>query len=141
MQDIAVAAVRQSAALQNIERIAPWLYRLAVRQSLLHRRRLGRLRRLHQRYADRSEQPDLNAADPLIWLMTDEVRDCVRQAMHRLNPRDAELLMLKYSENWNYGQIAQHVGISHSAVESRLHRARQRLRLELTTLNSIEVTS
>jgi RNA polymerase sigma factor (sigma-70 family) len=52
-----------------------------------------------------------------------------------LSPRDAQILLLKYGENWNYHQIAAHLGVSHAAIETRLHRARQRLREELTQLN------
>ena len=46
----------------------------------------------------------------------------------------AELLLLKYTENWNYHQLAERLGVSHSAVEARLHRARARLRGELAAL-------
>ena len=42
----------------------------------------------------------------------------------QLPRRDAEILLLKYTENWSYHQIAAHLGIGHSAVEARLHRAR-----------------
>ena len=55
----------------------------------------------------------------------------VREAMLRLPKRDAEILLLKYEEDWSYQALADHLGISHSAVEARLHRARQRLRDEL----------
>ena len=43
--------------------------------------------------------------------------------------------MLKYNEDWSYHALAEHLGISHSAVEARLHRARQRLRTELAALH------
>ena len=46
--------------------------------------------------------------------------------------------MLKYTENWSYRQLVEHLGISNSAVESRLHRARQRLRDELTAAEVVE---
>ena len=61
----------------------------------------------------------------------------VRAAMSRLPKRDAEILMLKYNEDWSYQAIAEHLGISHSAVEARLHRARQRLRTELAALDVV----
>ncbi len=35
MQEVALAAVRQAAPLADAEKVAPWLYRLAVRQALL----------------------------------------------------------------------------------------------------------
>ena len=62
-----------------------------------------------------------------------------RQALAQLQPRDAEILLLKYTENWNYHQIATHLGSGHAAVEARLHRARARLRMELAALDVIEV--
>ena len=55
--------------------------------------------------------------------------------MSRLPKRDAEILMLKYTEDWSYRALAEHLGISESAVETRLHRARQRLRTELAALD------
>ena len=61
--------------------------------------------------------------------------DVLRLAMSRLPRRDAEILLLKYSENWSYNAISEHLGVSQSAVEPRLHRARQRLRTELAALH------
>lgn len=40
---------------------------------------------------------------------------------------------------YSYDEIARHLGVSHGAVESRLHRARQRLREELAVLEVAEV--
>ena len=42
MQEVALAAVRQSAPLKDPTKVAPWLYRLAIRQTLLYRRKAGR---------------------------------------------------------------------------------------------------
>jgi len=138
-QEVALAAVRQQAPLSDATKVAPWLYRLAVTQSLLYRRRMGRGRKLVDRYAARSPRSSADpAGDPLDWLLADEQRQLIRRAVTRLPKRDAELLLLKYSEDWSYHQIAAHLGISHSAVETRLHRARHRLRQELTALEVIE---
>ena len=57
-----------------------------------------------------------------------EARDLVE------NFGPAKVALLKYAENWNYHQIAEHLGISHSAVETRLFRSRQRLREELSRM-------
>jgi len=40
-QEVALAVFKQKGDLPE-ERVAPWLYRIAVRQALLYRRRLGR---------------------------------------------------------------------------------------------------
>jgi RNA polymerase sigma factor (sigma-70 family) len=138
LQEVALAAVKQQAPLADMEKVAPWLYRLAVLQALLYRRRCGRRRRLVDRYAERMPRGDGGyrppPLDPLNWLIAEERRALVRRALAQLAGRDAEILLLKYTEGWNYTQVATHLGISHAAVEARLHRARGRLRQELATL-------
>jgi RNA polymerase sigma factor (sigma-70 family) len=139
MQEVALAAVRQKAPLADRAKVAPWLYRLAVRQTLLYRRKQGRRRKMVNRYAVRFQpgEADTRQADPLGWLLAEERRSHVRAAMARLPERDAEILMLKYNEDWSYQALAQHLGISHSAVEARLHRARGRLRAELAAMDVV----
>jgi RNA polymerase sigma-70 factor (ECF subfamily) len=141
MQELALAVLRQSAPLADRSKLAPWLYRLAATQALLYRRQHGRRRKLRDRYADRFRPTDETSseADPLAWLLADERRRLIRVALGRLASRDAEILLLKYTEDWSYRELAEHLGISHSAVETRLHRARARLRCELTALEVIEV--
>jgi RNA polymerase sigma factor (sigma-70 family) len=133
MQEVALAAVRQHAPLDDPAKVAPWLYRLAVRQTLLYRRKQGRKRKLIDRYAQRYQpsEADHRQLDPLSWLLAEERRAEVREAVSQLSKRDAEILMLKYTEDWTYKALAEHLGISESAVETRLHRARQRLRDKL----------
>jgi RNA polymerase sigma-70 factor (ECF subfamily) len=141
MQEVALAAVKQAAPLADPAKIAPWLYQLAVRQSLLYRRQCGRRRRLVGRYAEQAQVDDRPARltiDPLGWLLAEERQALVRRALAQLPRRDAEILLLKYTENWSYHQIAAHLGIGHSAVEARLHRARARMRTELAALEMVE---
>jgi RNA polymerase sigma factor (sigma-70 family) len=141
MQEVALAAVKQAAPLADAGKVAPWLYRLAVLQSLLYRRKCGRRRRLRDRYTDEVQHTDRGrppTLDPLDWLIAEERRGLVRRALAELAARDAEILLLKYTEHWNYHEIARHLEITHTAVEARLHRARARLRQELTALNVVE---
>jgi len=140
MQEVALAAVRQQAPIADPSKVAPWLYQLAVRQSLLYRRKQGRRRKLTDRYARRRRptEHDTRAPDPLGWLLSEELRHRVREAVRRLSRRDAEILLLKYTEDWSYKRLAEHLGTSQSAVEARLHRARQRLRSELAALEVVE---
>ena len=141
LQEVALAAVRQAAPIQDLGKVAPWLYRLAIRQSLLYRRKCGRRRRLNQRYADRVQpvEDDHRTPAPLDWMLAAERCRMVREALGQLAQRDSEILLLKYTEGWSYHQIADHLGVSHSAVEARLHRARNRLRAELTAIELTEV--
>jgi RNA polymerase sigma-70 factor (ECF subfamily) len=140
MQEVSLAAVRQKAPINDLKKIDAWLYRIAVTQSLLHRRKLGRQRKLVDRFAQRNRptEQDNRQMDPLSWLISEERRQKVRMAMKRLVRRDAEILLLKYTEDWSYLELAERLGITESAVEARLHRARQRLRGELAALDVVE---
>lgn len=139
LQEVALAAVAQSAPIKDPSKVAPWLYRLAVTQSLLYRRKRGRQRKLVDRYVQAVPPDEPRQDDPLDWLLADERRKLIRTALEQLPRRDKEILLLKYTENWSYREIASHLGVSTSAVEARLHRARARMRDELARLNVIEV--
>lgn len=137
MQEVALAAVRQAAPLADVTKLAPWLYQLAVRQSLLYRRKCGRRRKLLGRmFEQATDQDGSRGPQPLQWLLASERCDLVRRALELLAARDAQILLLKYTEDWNYHQIAAHLGCSHAAVEARLHRARQRMRDTLERLSA-----
>jgi RNA polymerase sigma factor (sigma-70 family) len=140
MQEVSMAAIRQKAPLNDVNKVSAWLYRLAVTQSLLHRRKLGRQRKLVDRFAQRNQPTELDyrEADPLDWLLAKERKQKIRAALKKLTSRDAEILLLKYTENWSYRELAQRLDITESAVEARLHRARQRLRTELAVLDVVE---
>jgi RNA polymerase sigma-70 factor, ECF subfamily len=137
LQDVSMTAIQKGHQLRDPTRIAGWLYRLVVVGALQYRRRQGRRRKLLDRYADRQPSADGPARepDPLGWLLADERKAMVRQALKQLPPRDAEIMLLKYTEDWSYQQLAEHLGLSISAVEARLHRARGKMRKALYRLD------
>lgn len=135
LQEVETTAVSKSDRLRDSSKVAPWLYRIAVTCALQYRRRLGRRRRMLERYATRyAESTTQKPTDPLDWLLADEQQRLVREAIAMLPPRDAELLLLKYTEDWSYRQLADHLGVSTAAIESRLHRARDKMRHALSRL-------
>jgi RNA polymerase sigma-70 factor (ECF subfamily) len=135
MQEVALAAVAQRSPLQNPERATVWLYRLALRHVLLYRRKTGRQRSLVDRYAARTAPRGVDrSVSPLAWLLRDERQILVQKAIARLAPKDAELLTLKYAEGFGAREIADRLGVAVATVETRLHRARTRLRAELSGL-------
>lgn len=139
MQDVALAVVSQSQrpSWSQPAHLVGWLYRLTVRQVLIHRRKAGRRRGLIDRYADRGGALDAERNDdpsPLAWLLLDERRRIVRDALDRIPPRDADLLLFKYADGWTARELADRLNLETSTVEARLHRARRKLRTELASL-------
>ena len=135
MQDVALAAVAQRSPLQNPAGAAAWLYRVAVRHVLLYRRKTGRQRSLVDRYRARKGGSAIDAsASPLHWLLRDERQRLVQDALRRLPPRDADLLILKHADGYGARELAERFGVTVATIETRLHRARHRLRAELAQL-------
>lgn len=140
-QEVALAAAgAEEKNSVDPERVGPWLYRVAVLQAMLYRRKAGRRRKLVDKFVGTGAAPrdDDRSTDPLQWLLSDERRKLVRLALSRLPSQDAEILLLKYTEDWSYRDIAERLGLSESAVEARLHRARLRMRKILCDMNVVE---
>ena len=66
---------------------------------------------------------------------SDKLRD------YDLIKRSVRFLTQSWREQPSLDDLAGHLGLSHSAVESRLHRARRRLRAELASMNVVEAVS
>ena len=79
-----------------------------------------------------SPDRESDAETPLDWIMAEEKRGEVRDALQKLKPQDQEILVLKYSENWSYADLAKHLGVKTKTVEYRLMKARKQLRTLLT---------
>jgi RNA polymerase sigma-70 factor (ECF subfamily) len=131
LQEVFLAASRTD--LQPApEKIAPWLYRVAIKQCLQARRKLGRWRRFQERFTRYRESVlDRSDPSPLDWILEEEQRTKVREALDRLSEIDREVLLLKHTEGWSYRQMAESLGVSVDAVEYRLLQAKKRLRQEL----------
>lgn len=136
-QEVSLATIRQKAPLLDATKISPWLYRLAVMQSLLYRRSMGRKRKLIDRYMQKVplEEYDQGQKDPLSWLLSEERRAGVRKAMSELPRNQQELLLLKYVHEWSYKEMADKIGTTVSAIQAKLHRARALLREKLLKMD------
>jgi RNA polymerase sigma-70 factor (ECF subfamily) len=76
--------------------------------------------------------PSQDHLQPDSWLLRVETQASIQQGLARLNPQDRQLLLLKYTEDWGYEQLAQHLGVSVKTIEYRLLKARRALRSELS---------
>lgn len=133
MQDVALAVLPHPNPPKSPEQVAPWLYRLTLRKVINVRRSLGRRRRMHQRVFEQDPPRGgaVDGADASSWLLKQELGESIDRAMSQLAAEDREILTLKYTEDWSYRQLSQHLGITEKTVEYRLLRARKNLALHL----------
>lgn len=69
-----------------------------------------------------------SGTSPSRRLVRDEQRDRVRDVLERLDPRDREVLVLRYLEGLTMEDIAAVLGVRPGAVKMRHLRALERLR-------------
>jgi RNA polymerase sigma factor (sigma-70 family) len=93
-----------------------WLFGIARHAALDELRRLKRARR------------DVEIAAPDDHSDGVVLRETVRAALETLDPRERDLLALKYKADLSNGEIAKVLGASESNVGTRLHRAMEKLR-------------
>jgi RNA polymerase sigma-70 factor, ECF subfamily len=117
-----------------------WLRQLAVESIKdTHRRHIGSQRRSIDRETQGVDLPDESAVylgerlmardtSPSNRMMRQERRDQVKTALTEMSPRDREILVMRYLEHLDGGEIAETLGITEGAVKVRLLRALQRMR-------------
>jgi len=119
-------------AFRGESRLSTWLYRITWREAVRH---LERRRRLRDREAPLEAAATIAADgrgdDPERVLERREDAAAVRAAMARLDPRDREMLALRYLEDLKLSEIASRLDAPLGTVKVRLHRALGRLRREL----------
>lgn len=150
-QEIALAVFRQSKSEhhpdgsvkpatvpKNPEKVAPWLYRLAVRQAVNFHRRANRK---SQAKPVAELDPYSTSPQPLDWMLQREQQNNLQLALKELRPQEREILALKYTENWSYDQIGRRLGVPVRTVEYRLLNARKSLRKILTRISQSNLDS
>ena len=94
-----------------------WLFGIARNAALDELRRLKR-----------TGVPEVESAAPADHSEDVVLRETVRAALETLEPRERDLLALKYKAGLSNGEIARVLAVSESNVGTRLHRAMEKLR-------------
>ena len=109
-----------------------WIYRIAANTAMDWRKKENR-----RRHAPLPESPEgedrveAHSPGPDTRAIQKELGELIDQAIAELPPRYHEILLLREMRGLSYEQIAQELQISKGTVESRLFRARERLREKL----------
>lgn len=116
-------------------RFSTFVYRVASNAALNRRRTLGRNRARIQKLAVRQAAGDdlpEGPRNPEDAAMGAELSVVVRQALEALKPSLRLPVLLYDIEGLAYREIAEVLGVAEGTVKSRIHRARQALRAQLT---------
>lgn len=130
-QEAFVRAWRSLPTFRSESLFRTWLYGIAVNVIRTHRGRGSRLRRLFSSAPADREQ----TVDPLERLSIDDgiesrlaMRQVIDRALATLPGNMRAALVLRDVQGLDYKEIAESLGVALGTVESRIFRARQRLR-------------
>jgi RNA polymerase sigma-70 factor (ECF subfamily) len=136
LQDAYLSAFKSMGAFEGTSRLTTWLHRITVNACLMKLR--SRRRRPERPIGDMLPEflPDGHQAKPTRgWrpiseeaLVADELRGLIRAKIEELPDAYRVVLLLRDIEELSTEEAATLLGLTVSAVKTRLHRARQALR-------------
>jgi RNA polymerase sigma factor (sigma-70 family) len=113
----------------RISNLQGYLHRSAVNAALDLIRSRGRGERVPVETAD--ELQFNSSASPERAFSSSEIKKWLRRGLATLNPRAAEMFVLRYLEGLDNPEIAREMNTSQAVVAVTLHRARARLKKSL----------
>lgn len=132
LQNTLLAVARTVKDFRGASSMTTWLYTIARSFCIKQRRKQMNAEPLDgpgaaTAIADPAPNPEETAGQRQIARVLDE-------AIHRLEPKYREVLVLRDVEGLTAPEVAEVLGVSVAAVKSRLHRARKSVRAEVAPL-------
>jgi len=144
VQDTFLQFVRTVDRIDESYRVSSWIQRIAVNLCHDELRRRGRRKRLFEPASDVTELAMMAVADvdrtrqPESAQELQRTRELVWDVASTLPPRQRTVLALRELHGLPYHVIADRLGTSTSAVETLLHRARERFKAEFLRLEGAQ---
>lgn len=131
-QEAFLAAWRALPEFRGDCRFSTWLYRLVSNAAIDCLRR-------EKKHRDTGDVDDLELPDggpsPQEQAERSDTRNAVRRALDRLSPEHRQVLLLRFMQELDYGEIARALDVSEGTVKSRINRAKSKLREVLAAGN------
>ena len=140
IQDVFWTAFRRAMTFQGTAQFSTWLYRLTVNAALGRIRRSKKKREIeYEEYLPKFQDDGHHLVRPVVdWsnaleedYAKQEIQRLLKDALDHLKPIDKSVVVLSDLEGMADKEIAATLGLTVSAVKTRLHRARLFLRGKL----------
>ncbi|MDE2889132.1 MAG: sigma-70 family RNA polymerase sigma factor [Gemmatimonadota bacterium] len=129
VQEVFLLAFRRLGQLHDGSRFSPWLSRIAENTAReWHRRRMVQIR-FEELLSKEWSRPHADESQA-----EREARMMVREAIRRLSGAHREVIEYHYFKGRSYGETAYQLGLEVNTVRSRLQKARQRIKKEMSEM-------
>ncbi len=126
VQETFLGAFRGLASFEQRSSVETWLFRIAVRQAAKSRRSRGRRRTVSLDHLPESRERDGWSPEKV------DTRLDVMAVLATLSPEHREVVVLREFEGMSYAEMADVLDVPRGTVESRLFRAREKLKERLS---------
>jgi len=132
VQEVFMKAMRSIDSFNFQASLYTWLYRIAVNAALDHRKRAQRHKAVSIHHVeDKTYEIPAENSDPTAPPEQKELAQRLRIALDELPEKYRTILVLREFDYLSYEEISKVLGCSKGTVESRLFRARERLRKKM----------
>ncbi len=131
-QETFLSAYRAIGNFRGDANFSTWLYRIALNHATTRRKSLNTRQQRSVPMENSEPASDPNPGPPES-MEKKEIRQRVQQALNRLEPDDAAVILLRDLQDVPYEEVARVLEVPIGTVKSRLHRARQALKSELAS--------
>ncbi len=133
-QEVFLKAFRGIRGFHRGSSLKTWLYRIAIREALNHKRWHWRHSRQQvslegEREGDKGFiEPRDHGESPFEWLASRELRDVVQNALHQIPVVYRAAVILRDLDGLSYEEVGEVLDVSVGTVKSRMIRGRRLLR-------------
>jgi RNA polymerase sigma-70 factor (ECF subfamily) len=134
-QETFIAALKALRTYQDKSSFKAWLYKIAFNKSRSHLRRQKVLERLRTTLTTIFQVEAQKWLSPEDAIIENEKEAAIWNSLSKLDERHRIVVVLRYFHELSVAEISEILSINEGTVHSRLHTARERLRVELALID------
>jgi RNA polymerase sigma-70 factor (ECF subfamily) len=134
-QETFIAALKALRTYQEQSSFKAWLYRIAFNKSQSHLRRRKILHRLRSTLTSIFRLEAQKVLSPEETMIDNEKDAAIWKSLNKLDERHRIVIILRYFHELPVAEISEILSLREGTVHSRLHTAREKLRVELASFH------
>ena len=133
-QETFIAALRSLHSYQEQKSFKAWLYTIALNLSRSHLRKRKIIERLRTTVTALFQIEVQKQASPEEVVVQSEKEAAIWNELNKLDERHRVVVVLRYFHDLSISEISEIMAINEGTIHSRLHTARERLRIALRSM-------
>jgi RNA polymerase sigma-70 factor (ECF subfamily) len=134
-QETFISALKALRTYRDQSSFKSWIYKIAFNKSRSHLRKQKILERLRSTLTTIFQVEAQKALSPEEAIIENEEEAAVWKSLNKLNEHHRIVVILRYFHELSVAEIAEILSIHEGTIHSRLHNARERLRVELASFH------